>query len=638
MPHFSFLGETSTSADTIIQMLNEDDQTQKDEMTKNWRDHKLQELNFVGTLGALLASCLSTTGSWPDVLPNGRNKPWSVRTMWFSGLVFALFSVVIAGVQSMRLHRLSAHPDGLSMIRNSLVRKRQSDNKARPSWLQVYAWEFSLAFLVLAIFCMVIGLTILIWAGTEFGPSKSREDGWWDGNSKSSKDERGKQVQLMAEVYCKARQVIVWLGEGTPETDDAIERIRAAAQRDDVPAGQESIPQPIKSLLERPWFRRVWVLQEVAAAQHIVILCGASQIDGYAFCLGLPSFIDLSESSGIISSVEYLIRVTLRIRPLGELMDMYHAHDATESLDKVFALLGMSTDGSPVTELKPDYSISWDVLFSRLITFLLGTKVTAKTSNDSRTAVITGQGTVIGKVASVGPRSNKERDYRVTITFAEPFQTLWSSSTWTLQTRIKGVQEDDILCVLEGASNPILIRQSGGLLFIIMISISTPKQQEDLPPTSASWKFVLTWDLDEKKENPQIGIAETWVHESILQCTEPHFPEPVRRGHLSRGVAQILSDAGQLEKAVEIFEKSIAYYNTTLTETDSTRVECLAELAVAYGSFQQWPKAKGLLEFVIRAGYANCYDFSQVIGFLTELIFVLKMGGFVYEDRKWQAV
>ncbi|VTT77124.1 unnamed protein product [Fusarium fujikuroi] len=186
MPHFSFLGETSTSADTIIHMLNEDDQIQQDEMTKNWRDHKLQELNFVGTLGALLASCLSTTGSWPDVLPNGRNKPWSVRTMWFSGLVFALFSVVIAGVQSMRLHRLSAHPGGLSLIRNSLGRKRQSDSKSRPSWLQVYAWEFSLAFLVLAIFCMIIGLTILIWAGTEFGPSKSREDGWWDGNSKAS--------------------------------------------------------------------------------------------------------------------------------------------------------------------------------------------------------------------------------------------------------------------------------------------------------------------------------------------------------------------------------------------------------------------------------------------------------------------
>ncbi|KAH7224421.1 uncharacterized protein BKA55DRAFT_214611 [Fusarium redolens] len=181
---FGFFGRNSTACDTIIQMLNEDDQNQKDEMTQNWRDHKLQELNFVGTLGALLASCLSSTSSWPDVLPNGCNKPWSVRTMWFSGLVFALFSVVIAGVQSMRLHRLSAHPDGLSMIRHSLVRKRQSDHKVRPSWLQVYAWEFSLAFLVLAIFCMVIGLTILIWAGTEFGPSKPREDGWWDSNSK----------------------------------------------------------------------------------------------------------------------------------------------------------------------------------------------------------------------------------------------------------------------------------------------------------------------------------------------------------------------------------------------------------------------------------------------------------------------
>ncbi|KAJ3545740.1 hypothetical protein NM208_g2361 [Fusarium decemcellulare] len=186
MTRFSFLDGNSLACDTIIQMLNEEVQKHQDELTKNWRDHKLQELNFVGTLGALLASCLSSTSSWPDVLPNGRNKPWSVRTMWFGGLVFALFSVVIAGVQSMRLHRLSSHPDGLGMIRDSLGRKRRSDGKAIPSWLQVYAWEFSLAFLVLAIFCMVIGLTILIWAGTEFGPSKPREEGWWDSNSKAS--------------------------------------------------------------------------------------------------------------------------------------------------------------------------------------------------------------------------------------------------------------------------------------------------------------------------------------------------------------------------------------------------------------------------------------------------------------------
>lgn len=109
-----------------------------------------------------------------------------MRTLWFSGLVFALFSVVVAGIQSMRLHRLSAHPDGLKMIRNSLGRKRLSDNKSLPSLLQVYAWEFSLAFLVLSVSCMVVGLTILIWAGAEFGPLKPKDDGWWDANSKAS--------------------------------------------------------------------------------------------------------------------------------------------------------------------------------------------------------------------------------------------------------------------------------------------------------------------------------------------------------------------------------------------------------------------------------------------------------------------
>jgi hypothetical protein len=86
----------------------------------------------------------------------------------------------------MRLHRLSAHPDGLKMIRSSLGRKRLSDSKSLPSLLQVYAWEFSLAFLVLSVSCMVVGLTILIWAGAEFGPSKPKDNGWWDANSKVS--------------------------------------------------------------------------------------------------------------------------------------------------------------------------------------------------------------------------------------------------------------------------------------------------------------------------------------------------------------------------------------------------------------------------------------------------------------------
>ncbi|KAK6708499.1 hypothetical protein SNK04_009465 [Fusarium graminearum] len=107
MKHYNFFEGTSTGCDTIIRMLNEDDKELKDEMTKNWRNHKLEELNFVGTLGALLASCLSSTSSWPDVLPNGKSKPWLPEASeWWDGN-----AKVIHSLQSTHKHDISGFPN-----------------------------------------------------------------------------------------------------------------------------------------------------------------------------------------------------------------------------------------------------------------------------------------------------------------------------------------------------------------------------------------------------------------------------------------------------------------------------------------------------------------------------------------------
>jgi hypothetical protein len=51
----------------------------------------------------------------------------------------------------------------------------------------VYAWEFSLAFLVLAVLFMVVATTILIWAGARYGPWKPEGTNWWEGNAKVSR-------------------------------------------------------------------------------------------------------------------------------------------------------------------------------------------------------------------------------------------------------------------------------------------------------------------------------------------------------------------------------------------------------------------------------------------------------------------
>jgi hypothetical protein len=54
------------------------------------------------------------------------------------------------------------------------------------------------------------------------------------------------------------------------------------------------------------------VLQEVAAARHIRIICGPIQVDGYAFCSGLNSLKELlqaqTELRNIILPVVYLIK------------------------------------------------------------------------------------------------------------------------------------------------------------------------------------------------------------------------------------------------------------------------------------------------------------------------------------------
>ncbi|KAK0930191.1 hypothetical protein LTR57_001359 [Friedmanniomyces endolithicus] len=48
------LAPTRTTYDSIDQLLNAPTKAVRDELTKRWCDHKLEELNFVGVVGALL--------------------------------------------------------------------------------------------------------------------------------------------------------------------------------------------------------------------------------------------------------------------------------------------------------------------------------------------------------------------------------------------------------------------------------------------------------------------------------------------------------------------------------------------------------------------------------------------------------
>jgi hypothetical protein len=80
----------------------------------------------------------------------------------------------------------------------------------------------------------------------------------------NNEEEKGYQVELMAKIYSKASCVLVWLGQTADDSDIALEGIRVAAEKVSTDSlRNETIQQAILALLQRPWFRRIWVSERM---------------------------------------------------------------------------------------------------------------------------------------------------------------------------------------------------------------------------------------------------------------------------------------------------------------------------------------------------------------------------------------
>jgi hypothetical protein len=74
--------------------------------------------------------------------------------------------------------------------------------------------------------------------------------------------EKENQIQFMAKIYGQANRVVVWLGETADDSDLAFEEIRSVRGKrpDDQPL-DSNVASAVLALLQRPWFRRIWVRQ-----------------------------------------------------------------------------------------------------------------------------------------------------------------------------------------------------------------------------------------------------------------------------------------------------------------------------------------------------------------------------------------
>jgi hypothetical protein len=119
---------------------------------------------------------------------------------------------------------------------------------------------------------------------------------WADGICINQTDvrERNQQIRLMRRIYSQCQLGLVHLGEqadGSEKIPKFLNRLApgvmsdkgAVAHYHDNPLLPDEIDpgwQALPSLFERPWFLRVWIIQEFALPREIRMMCGGWGLDG----------------------------------------------------------------------------------------------------------------------------------------------------------------------------------------------------------------------------------------------------------------------------------------------------------------------------------------------------------------------
>ena len=345
-----------------------------------------------------------------------------------------------------------------------------------------------------------------------------------------------------------------------------------------------------------------------------MIKSGHAEIDGYAFCLGLDELnLPLQTRPhllGLIPPILQLIKnatfrpqyqedgtsqdkFSLDIHPLGELVDMFHTHKATVTLDKIYALLGMSNDDPYAAGLEPDYESRWRDVFRKLILFCISDQMLVSTWDGTEAAVIEAKGRVLGEVSSVGEHVSRHGRQHVDVAWKyarEEFAGKGEkSSRPTFLASANAAKEGDIVCLLQGASRPSIIRLCDGFSTIIMNAVPGGSRQQSASITAFPTDLLLVWDWDESRR--ELGGAEEYVkfisnrglHECpVVGCRCLHHLDKVTR---LWNFGMLLDSVGRYGEAVRAVVEAVGVYGTK----EEKMAAC--ETHPCHGSWKSWDEA-----------------------------------------------
>ncbi|KAJ0336646.1 hypothetical protein COL922a_007723 [Colletotrichum nupharicola] len=223
--------------------------------------------------------------------------------------------------------------------------------------------------------------------------------------NQSDTAEKNRQVPLMGNIYSLAKTTVIYLGPLSPGietifkavhdskpgfvTVDAAGDSRIALAKDlqqlekfDVKAGSEPPAAAIDELLQRPWFTRVWVAQELLLSRDAWVQCGALRVRWRELGALLVPILDRTKGEGSTAlqqtqslnleeekkdikdreRANYLRKVrkaSEELTPsLSHILRMRQGCRASDPRDMIFGYMGMHADRDEVAEfLTVDYEM-----------------------------------------------------------------------------------------------------------------------------------------------------------------------------------------------------------------------------------------------------------------------------------------
>jgi hypothetical protein len=213
--------------------------------------------------------------------------------------------------------------------------------------------------------------------------------------------ERGHQVAQMGQIYSRADRVVIWLCPSTEDIDillDCLKQLERVGKREwhisdnrwkEAWAKLQSKFMirylrcmsrqctGLQALLDQSWFRRVWIIQEVAHAKRAIICSGRKFIMAHTFAVA-TSLVNVrveDHCKAILDIMPGEIRGKTwwgANRDLRILLEKFGHSEASDPRDMIYAFLGICADSQDPSCPHADYTKDIEDLVHDTAKFVFG--------------------------------------------------------------------------------------------------------------------------------------------------------------------------------------------------------------------------------------------------------------------------